>query len=119
MKKQNQSGSILNTGWKPDRTIVYCAWDGEEPGLIGSTEWLEEHQKELQQKAVLYINSDENGRGFLDAEGSHALEPLMDEIAKSVIDPQTNVSVFERRKANEAIRQQGQRQRKRFWMKKN
>ena len=60
-------------------------------------------QKELQQKAVVYINSDGNGRGFLGAEGSHALEPLMDEIAKTVIDPQTNVTVFERRKAHDAI----------------
>jgi N-acetylated-alpha-linked acidic dipeptidase len=83
--------------------LVYCAWDGEEPGLIGSTEWLETHQKELQQKAVVYINSDNNERGFLYAEGSHALEPLMDEIAKSVMDPQTNVSVFERAKAHDAV----------------
>ena len=46
----------------------------------------------------MYINSDDNGRGFLYAEGSHALEPLMDEIAKDVMDPQTNVSVFESKK---------------------
>ena len=96
-------GSMLSAGWKPARTIVYCAWDGEEPGLIGSTEWLEEHQTELQQKAVVYINSDGNERGFLYAAGSHSLELLMDEIAKSVIDPQTNVSVFERRKAHGAV----------------
>ena len=94
---------MLSAGWKPYRTIVYCAWDGEEPGLLGSTEWVEEHEKELQQKAVVYINSDGNGRGFLGAEGSHALEPLMDEISKEVIDPQTNVSVFERKQANDAI----------------
>ena len=96
-------GSMLKNGWKPERTIVYCAWDGEEPGLLGSTEWLETHEKELQQKAVVYINSDGNERGFLYAEGSHALETLMDEIAKTVIDPQTNVSIFDRKKSHDAI----------------
>lgn len=107
LEEAKSIGSMLSSGWKPGRTIVYCVWDGEEPGLLGSTEWVEEHQKELQEKAVLYINSDGNERGFLSAEGSHALEPLMDEIAKSVIDPQTNVSVFERKKAHEAISANG------------
>ncbi|MFC4231297.1 transferrin receptor-like dimerization domain-containing protein [Parasediminibacterium paludis] len=92
-------GDLLKTGWKPKRTLVYCAWDAEEPGLLGSTEWVEDHAAELQQKVVAYINSDGNSRGFLDAGGSHALETLMDEISKDVIDPQTNVSVFERQKA--------------------
>ncbi|MEO8854478.1 MAG: transferrin receptor-like dimerization domain-containing protein, partial [Ginsengibacter sp.] len=96
-------GELLKTGWKPDRTLVYCSWDGEEPGLLGSTEWLETHEKELQQKAVVYINSDNNERGFLYAKGSHALEPLMDEISKTVLDPETNVSVFDRMKAHNAI----------------
>ncbi|HEY2725529.1 MAG TPA: M28 family peptidase, partial [Parafilimonas sp.] len=95
-------GELLKSGWQPKRTIVYCSWDGEEPALLGSTEFAEEHAKELQQKAIVYINSDGNGRGFLGAGGSHALQPLMDEISKSVIDPQTNVSVFERWKANKA-----------------
>jgi N-acetylated-alpha-linked acidic dipeptidase len=103
LEEAKSIGDLLKTGWKPDRTLVYCAWDGEEPALLGSTEWVEEHEKELQQKAVVYINSDNNERGFLFAEGSHALEPLMDEIAKSVMDPQTGVSVFERAKAHELI----------------
>jgi N-acetylated-alpha-linked acidic dipeptidase len=103
LEEARSIGSLLKTGWKPARTIVYCAWDGEEPGLLGSTEWVEEHEKELKDKAVVYINSDANGRGFLFAQGSNALEPLMDEIAKQVIDPQTSVSVFERKKANETI----------------
>ncbi|RFM30362.1 transferrin receptor-like dimerization domain-containing protein [Deminuibacter soli] len=96
-------GALLKTGWKPKRTLVYCAWDGEEPGLLGSTEWVETHAEELKQKAVVYINSDGNGRGFLGAGGSHALEPYMEEIAKTVIDPQTNVSVFERKRADELV----------------
>ncbi len=103
LEEAKSIGILLNTGWKPDRTLVYCSWDGEEPGLLGSTEWLETHKKELQQKAVVYINSDNNERGFLYAEGSHALESLMDEIAKTVIDPQTNVSIFERKRAASAI----------------
>jgi len=94
-------GDLLKTGWRPKRTIVYCSWDGEEPGLIGSTEFAERHDKELQEKAVVYINSDDNGRGFLSAGGSQALEPFVDEIAQNVTDPQTNVSVFDRQKAAE------------------
>ena len=65
-------GDLLKTGWRPKRTIVYCSWDGEEPGLIGSTEFVEDHDKELQQKAVVYVNSDSNGRGFLGSGGSQA-----------------------------------------------
>jgi len=96
-------GGLLKQGWKPKRTLVYCAWDAEEPGLMGSTEWVEDHAAELQAKAVAYINSDGNGRGFLGAEGSHAFAPLITEISKTVIDPQTGVSVFERSKASRAI----------------
>ncbi|MBB3054789.1 transferrin receptor-like dimerization domain-containing protein [Mucilaginibacter gotjawali] len=96
-------GDLLKTGWKPKRTIVYCSWDGEEPGLVGSTEYAEDHDKELQQKAVVYINSDGNGRGFYGGGGSQALEPFMDEITKTVTDPQTNVSVFDRKRASELV----------------
>lgn len=96
-------GDLLKTGWKPKRTIIYCSWDGEEPGLLGSTEFAEGHDKELQQKAVVYINSDGNGRGFVGTGGSQALEPFMDEITQTVIDPQTNVSVFDRKKAKQAV----------------
>lgn len=103
LEEAKSIGNLLKTGWKPKRTLVYCAWDGEEQGLLGSTEWAEFHQKELQQKAVVYVNSDNNGRGFLYASGSHAFEPLMTEISKSVTDPQTNVSVFERLNAARAI----------------
>lgn len=92
-------GVLVKNGWKPKRTLVYCAWDGEEPGLLGSTEWVEDHATELQQKAVIYINSDGNAKGFLDVEGSHALEQMVTEISKEVKDPQTGVSVFERAKA--------------------
>ncbi len=103
MEEAKALGAMSKAGWKPKRTLVYCAWDGEEPGLIGSTEWVEDHAAELQQKAVVYINSDGNGRGFLGAGGSHALETMMYEVSKSITDPQTNVSVFDRMKAERAI----------------
>jgi len=96
-------GEMAKTGYKPKRTLVYCAWDGEEPGLLGSTEWVEFHAEELKQKAVLYINTDGNGRGFLYAGGSQALEPAFTEIAKDVNDPQTNTTVFERKRSNDII----------------
>jgi N-acetylated-alpha-linked acidic dipeptidase len=94
-------GEMVKSGWKPKRSIVYCSWDGEEPALLGSTEWVEDHAALLQQNAVLYINSDGCGRGFLRAGGSHALQGLADEVAKNITDPQTRVSVYERMKARE------------------
>ena len=93
-------GELLKTGWKPKRTLVYCSWDGEEPALIGSTEWAEDHDSLLKQHAVLYVNSDGNGRGFLSAGGSHALQGFVDEVAKGILDPQTKTSVYERLKAH-------------------
>ena len=99
MEEARAVGELVKSGWKPKRTIIYCGWDGEEPGLIGSTEWAEDHASELQQKVVAYINSDGNGRGFLYAQGSHTLEKMVSDVARDVIDPQTGVSVLERRKS--------------------
>ena len=70
-------GRLVKGGWKPKRTIVYTSWDAEEPMLLGSTEWAEDHADELKQKAVLYINSDGNGRGILDVGGSEDLEKFV------------------------------------------
>lgn len=103
MEEARALGELAKSGWRPKRTIIYCAWDAEEPGLIGSTEWVEAHEDELKEKAVAYINSDGNSRGFLYAGGSHTLETLMTEIARDVSDPQTNVSVFERSKSRQAV----------------
>lgn len=96
-------GILAKKGYKPKRTLVYAAWDGEEPGLLGSTEWVEAHAAELQQKAVAYINSDGNSRGFLGVGGSHALEPFAGEIAKGIKDPQTSVTIFERKQAADIV----------------
>jgi N-acetylated-alpha-linked acidic dipeptidase len=103
MEEAKSIGVLVKNGWKPKRTLVYCAWDGEEPGLMGSTEYAEDHAKELQEKVVAYINTDASARGFLGAGGSHAFETLMTEISKDVIDPQTQVSVFERMMASNIV----------------
>jgi N-acetylated-alpha-linked acidic dipeptidase len=96
-------GELAKTGWKPKRTIVYCAWDAEEPGLLGSTEWVEFHADELRNKAAVYINSDSNGRGFLGVGGSHTLEKFVNEVGKDVPDPQTKVSVWQRVRALQMV----------------
>jgi len=89
-------GELVRRGWRPKRTIVYTAWDGEEPGLLGSTEWVEDHADELRRKAVVYINSDGNGRGSLGAGGSHPLEGFINGVARDVEDPDAGVSVWKR-----------------------
>jgi N-acetylated-alpha-linked acidic dipeptidase len=87
---------LLKEGWKPRRTIIYCVWDGEEEGLLGSTEWVETHAPELQRHAAVYINSDNNSRGFLNAGGSHTLERFLNEVARDIEDPETGLSVWKR-----------------------
>jgi len=94
-------GELLKSGWKPKRTILYCAWDGEEPGLLGSTEWAEAHYDELRAHGVAYINSDSNGRGYLGIEGSHTLEKFSNDIAREIQDPETNLSAWKRRQLRE------------------
>src|SRR6266478_6257356 len=90
-------GELVKSGWKPKRTIIYCAWDGEEPGLLGSTEWAEQHYDELRAHGVAYINSDGNGRGYLGIEGSHTLEKFSNDIAREIADPETKLTVWKRR----------------------
>jgi N-acetylated-alpha-linked acidic dipeptidase len=96
-------GQLAQSGWKPKRTIIYMSWDGEEPMLLGSTEWAEQHAEELRKHAAIYINSDGNDRGFLSAEGSHTLEPLVNEVARSIEDPETKVSVWKRWQAADLL----------------
>ena len=85
-------GALLKSGWRPRRTLVYASWDGEEAGLLGSTEWAEAHAAQLQHKVVLYLNSDTNARGFLAAAGSHSLQHLVNEVAGGVKDPETGAT---------------------------
>ena len=91
-------GELVKDGWKPKRTIVYASWDGEEPALLGSVEWAETHAAELKAKGVIYINTDENARGFLTVSGSNAFQHFVGQVADDVRDPETGVSVGARRR---------------------
>jgi N-acetylated-alpha-linked acidic dipeptidase len=99
MSEAKALGTLYRQGWRPARTIVYASWDGEEPGLLGSTEWAEQHAAELKQKALLYINTDSNGRGYLRGEGSHELQHYFNQAANDVVDPRTGVSAAQRGRA--------------------
>jgi N-acetylated-alpha-linked acidic dipeptidase len=93
LEEARTMGTLLKEGWKPKRTIVFCAWDGEEEGLLGSTEWAETHATELRKKAVLYVNSDGNGRGYFGAAGSQSLERFVNGVVSDIVDPETGLSV--------------------------
>jgi len=96
MEEARGLATLLKQGWNPKRTIIFCVWDGEEEGLLGSTEWAEDHDAELRQKAAVYVNSDGNGRGFLQVEGSHSLERFINGVARDIPDPESQVSVWKR-----------------------
>ncbi len=100
MEEARALSELRRAGWQPKRTVMYAAWDAEEPGLIGSTEWTETHIDELQDKVAVYINTDGYGRGFLQAGGSHTLEKFFNQVARDVIDPQKGISVADRRRAS-------------------
>src|SRR3954469_2725310 len=100
MEEARGFSTLLRQGWKPKRTIVYCVWDGEEPGLLGSTEWAEAHAEELHRNAAVYINSDSNGRGFLGMEGSHTLERFVNRVARDIDAPETKITVWRRLQAS-------------------
>jgi N-acetylated-alpha-linked acidic dipeptidase len=92
-------GMLLKQGWHPKRTLIYAMWDGEEPGLLGSTEWAEAHADELRTKGVAYLNTDTNDRGYLGMEGSHVLEKFINGVARDIDDPETHLSVWKRLQA--------------------
>src|SRR3954469_11691997 len=96
-------GALYKQGWRPKRTIVYAAWDGEEPGLLGSTEWVEAHADELKAHAVAYLNSDTNSRGYLGIEGSHSLEKFINGVSMDVEDPESGVSSWKRLQASQIV----------------
>ncbi|HYL14406.1 MAG TPA: transferrin receptor-like dimerization domain-containing protein [Terriglobales bacterium] len=96
-------GEVQKQGWKPKRTIIYCLWDGEEPGLLGSTEWAETHADELRQHDAVYLNTDGNGRGYLFVGGSHTLEKFLNGVARDVEDPEKKISVWKRAQAHKIV----------------
>jgi len=97
-------GELAKQGWRPKRTLIYAAWDGEEQGLLGSTEWVEAHDHDLRDHAVAYVNSDGTGRGFFNPSGSHVLESLVNSVARDVEDPETKGSVWKRAQARAIAR---------------
>ena len=100
LEEARSLGALYQHGWRPKRTIIYAAWDGEEPGLLGSTEWVETHAEELKAHAVAYLNSDTNSRGYFEAEGSHSLEKFVNGVAMDVEDPESGVSSWKRLQAS-------------------
>jgi len=96
MEEARALGELRRQGWKPRRTIIYCVWDGEEEGLLGSTEWGEAHADELRQHAAVYINTDSNSRGYLFAAGSPTLEKFLNGVARDIEDPEKGLSVWKR-----------------------
>ncbi len=96
LEEARSLGELHKQGWSPKRTIIYCAWDGEEPGLLGSTEWVETHLDELRKHAVAYINTDGNERGFFEAGGTQDLESVISAIARDINDPEKNISIYQR-----------------------
>ncbi len=103
LEEARAMGALYKQGWRPKRTIIYAAWDGEEPGLLGSTEWAETHADELKAHAVAYLNSDTNSRGYLDVSGSHSLEKFINGVAMDVEDPESGVSSWKRVQASRII----------------
>ena len=99
---------LLKQGWRPKRTIILASWDGEEWGLLGSTEWAEKHAAELGANGVVYINSDSNGKGWLSAAGSHSLQRFVNELARDVPGPRSDGSVFEELKARRLDQAEGE-----------
>jgi N-acetylated-alpha-linked acidic dipeptidase len=97
-------GELRKQGWAPKRTVIYTAWDGEEPALLGSTEWVETHLADLQQHAVAYINTDGTARGFLGMSGSHSLEKFINDVARDIPDPEAGVTVWKRAQARTIAR---------------
>jgi len=96
LEEARMLGELHKQGWSPRRTIIYCAWDGEEPGLLGSTEWVETHREDLLKHAVAYVNSDSNGRGFFNAGGTHDLQHFINDIIRDIQDPEKHIPVQQR-----------------------
>src|SRR6202453_5193731 len=96
LEEARAMGDLHARGWTPARTIIFCAWDGEEPGLFGSVEWVETHLDELRRHAVAYINSDMNDRGYMLPGGTQDLQNLISGVARAVEDPETHMSVYQR-----------------------
>jgi len=104
LEEMRALGALRKQGWNPKRTIIYAAWDGEEPAVLGSAEWAETHAADLSEHAVAYLNSDNTGRGYLSVSGSHILEKFINGVARDVTDPETGVTLERRMRAAAEMR---------------
>lgn len=97
MESARSVAELAETGWRPERTVIFAAWGAEEFGIIGSTEWVEANADELREKAVAYINLDMASMGpNFGASASPSLRRLIEDAARDV--PQARVpekSVYE------------------------
>jgi N-acetylated-alpha-linked acidic dipeptidase len=89
-------GALMRQGWRPDRTIVLAGWDGEEYGLLGSTEWTEQYERVLHAKAVAYLNVDITAGQEFGAGAAPALDKLLFDVTKTVPEPGAGTSVFDK-----------------------
>lgn len=112
LEEARMLGELHRQGWMPGRTIIYCAWDGEEPGLLGSVEWVETHVDDLKNHAIAYINSDSNERGFLNTGGTQDLQSFVSSVARDVQDPETSMSVLQRSRLNSIAKAKDAEERK-------
>jgi N-acetylated-alpha-linked acidic dipeptidase len=96
MEMTRAFGELLKQGVRPSRTLVFCSWDGEEVGLTGSTEWGEQFEPELKQKAIAYLNVDSSTAGpDFDGSAVASLAPELLEATRSFTDPKTGLSLYE------------------------
>jgi N-acetylated-alpha-linked acidic dipeptidase len=87
-------GEMLKKGWKPRRSLLFVSWDGEEQGLLGSTEWVEDLATELKAKAAIYVNRDAGAGGLnFGSSAVHSLKPWVHELAQS-IQPEGNAKTL-------------------------
>ena len=78
-------GEMMKGGWRPRRTLVFVSWDGEEQGLLGSTEWVEDYANDLRAKTAVYVNRDAGAGGLnFSSSGVHSLTPFVHELAQSI-----------------------------------
>src|SRR5208282_1542252 len=93
-------GALKRMGWTPRRTILFCSWDAEEFGLVGSTAWVEEHMEELRHNGIAYLNMDIAVLGErFGGSATPSLRELVREAARDTPDPRSGKSVYEKWRA--------------------
>jgi N-acetylated-alpha-linked acidic dipeptidase len=103
---------MMKAGWRPRRTLIFVSWDGEEQGLLGSTEWVEEFATELRAKAAVYVNRDAGAGGLnFNSSAVHSLTPFVHELAQSIRPAGESKTLYEAwlaRVREQAPKQEGQ-----------